>query len=580
MQHQPNVPAAQPGGASTPVVIEAAPEQHSAEESRARLLDFLRAITDNVGEGTYALDREGHVTFMNPAAERMLGWSAVELRGKGMHEVIHFQHADGTPFPSEQCPLLQVIRTGRPERVEDDCFTRKDGSLFPVAYVSSPIVTGGAIVGAVLAFHDITAHKQLDEALRRSEREAASRASQLLAIFESIADAVLVYDREGRILQTNAADAEIFAALERPDSPLRTLDQRDRNFSYLDEYGRPIPTDQWPTARVLSGEVLRGASAVDLLVRDHDGHEVVMNASGAPIRDAEGQIVGGVLIGRDVTQRRRLEAQTREALSALMAMAEALVADVAGATEQTPFSTPNMARRLADLTRAVMACEWVSIISVEPDTAEMRAVAIAGLTAEQEQVWFANWPKAGHISDFLPPALTARLEAGEAIHIDRSQPPFNRWNNPFGSRTLLVIPMRVGDRHLGEMSLDYGAADRHFTTEEFAMGGAVAKLAAQIIERERLVRDRELARANALALAETTRRMDEFLSVAAHELKTPVTNSRLAVTLAADTLRASVAQAEDAQDALANTLEPIRRLLERTESHIERLSRLVTDVLD
>jgi PAS domain S-box-containing protein len=62
----------------------------SAEESRQRLLDFLRAITDNLGEGLYALDTAGCLTFMNPAAERMLGWNQAELRGKDMHATIHF----------------------------------------------------------------------------------------------------------------------------------------------------------------------------------------------------------------------------------------------------------------------------------------------------------------------------------------------------------------------------------------------------------------------------------------------------------------------------------------------------------
>jgi PAS domain S-box-containing protein len=557
-----------------PVVTEPSPEPRDANERRARLLDFLRAITDNLGEGTYALDAHGRVTFMNPAAERMLGWTEAELRGKDMHEAIHFQHADGTPFPREQCPLLQVIRSGRAERVEDDVFTRRDGSIFPVSYVSSPIMTGGASTGAVLAFHDISAHKELDEALRRSEREAASRASQLMAVFESMADAVLVYDREGNILQTNGADAKIFDAQELPDAFADSIEQRDRLFTYLDGQGQPIADEQRPTNRVLKGEVLRGASAVDLVVRTNDGHEVVMNASGAPIRDSEGTIVGGVLIGRDVTQRRRQEQQTREALTALLAMAEALVSGGASSSEEPHSSAPNVARRLAELARAVTGSERVGVITFNLETQRIHTLAVAGLTKEQEHLW-AYTAQLGN-----PPDIVQRLQAGEMIAIDRTRPPYDNLPNPFGSSSMLLTPMSVGGPILGVITVDYGAERHTFTPEELTMAGAVAKLAAQIIERERLARDRETARANVLALAETTRRMDEFLSIAAHELKTPVTNGKLAVTLAIDTLKSLVAQAEATQDAMADVLPPIQSLLERTGSHMDRLSRLVVDLLD
>jgi PAS domain S-box-containing protein len=590
MKYPPRASQSQAAGGGSDIAERELEQSAASEQSRARLLDFLRAITDNLGEGIYALDTTGCVTFMNPAAEAMLGWTLDELRGKDMHATIHFQHADGSAFPREQCPLLRVIGSGQVERIDDDAFTRRDGSLLPVSYVSAPIVTGGVVSGAVLAFHDVSAHKALDEALRRSERGAAAQASQLMAIFESMADAIIVYDRAGNIIRTNTADAELLGASDAPETPLRTLGQRDDLFTVLDERGQPSPTERWPFARVLRGEVLRGASAMDINMRMRDGRVLILNASGAPVRSADGEIVGGVLIGRDVTQRRRLEQQTREALAALMAMAETLVGDAeVSSAEYIPVDSfvgaPQVARRLAELTRVVMACRRVDIVAFEPESEEMRAVAVAGLTPDEERTWLANWPTAGHMRDFLPDAFIERLRLGEAIQIDRTQSPFNHWANPFGSRTMLVIPMRVGGRLLGNLTLDYGAADHQPGAEEFAMAGAVAKLAALIIERDRLAHDRAVAYAHALAMAETTRRMDEFLSIAAHELKTPVTNSRLVVALASDTLANTIAQAradraDAASAALAQALEPVQGSLERMESNMERLSRLVVDLLD
>ncbi|HKW20497.1 MAG TPA: PAS domain S-box protein, partial [Ktedonobacterales bacterium] len=251
MNPQPKAPTPQTAAPSDPVADESPSNQRArgsaaSQTSQTRQLTFLRAIINNLGEGAYALDSHGRVTFMNPAAERMLGWTEDELRGREMHPTIHFQHADGTPYPKEECPLLQVLRSGAVTTVDDDIFTRKDGSMFSVAYVSSPIVIDGEIIGAVLAFHDISAQKTLNAALRRSEREAAARASQLVAIFESMADAVLVYDREGHILQTNGADAAMFGEQIPSATAADTLEERDRHFIYLDEAGQPIAYEQRP----------------------------------------------------------------------------------------------------------------------------------------------------------------------------------------------------------------------------------------------------------------------------------------------------------------------------------------------
>jgi PAS domain S-box-containing protein len=129
--------------------------RHQALAARGIQLEHARAIFDSLGEGLYAVNRQGEVTFMNRAAERMLDYRQHELLGRNMHDVIHFQRADGTRVAQRDCELLNVIRTGIVVRRHDDVFTRRDGALLPVAYTSAPLVVDGEIRGAVLAFTQV-----------------------------------------------------------------------------------------------------------------------------------------------------------------------------------------------------------------------------------------------------------------------------------------------------------------------------------------------------------------------------------------------------------------------------------------
>ncbi|MGH2351637.1 MAG: cache domain-containing protein, partial [Chloroflexota bacterium] len=149
--------------------------QQAVAAQLSRQLAFTSAITRHLGEGVYALDRSGRLTFMNPAAERMLGWAEAELLGKPMHDIIHCRRNDESADTSriaaaEDCPIVDVARRGVMVQEHDDTFVRRDGTSLPVAYTSSPIIAGNEIVGAVVAFHDITTSKESEAALRDAAR--------------------------------------------------------------------------------------------------------------------------------------------------------------------------------------------------------------------------------------------------------------------------------------------------------------------------------------------------------------------------------------------------------------------------
>ena len=134
-----------------------------------------------IGEGVYGLDADGLAMFVNPAAEAMTGWTSEDLIGKSIHEFHHHSHADGSVYPKEDCRAIRSIHYGQSQFVDDEVFWRKDGSFFPVEYSSTPILEHGQIVGAVVAFRDISERKETEAALHGALSEVQRLKERLQA---------------------------------------------------------------------------------------------------------------------------------------------------------------------------------------------------------------------------------------------------------------------------------------------------------------------------------------------------------------------------------------------------------------
>ncbi|MEQ9617697.1 MAG: sigma 54-interacting transcriptional regulator [Deltaproteobacteria bacterium] len=128
-------------------------------------------ILNSAGEGIYGLDSNGITTFVNPAAAQMIGWELEELIGKPQHQILHHTKPDGTPYPNTECPIYAAFKDGKIHSVKNEVFWRKDGSSFPVEYVSTPIWEYGNLVGAVVVFRDVTNEKIAEEKLRKAYLE-------------------------------------------------------------------------------------------------------------------------------------------------------------------------------------------------------------------------------------------------------------------------------------------------------------------------------------------------------------------------------------------------------------------------
>ncbi|HZC67062.1 MAG TPA: response regulator [Nitrospirales bacterium] len=143
-----------------------------------------RLMLESTAEGMWGLDLNGCCTFINQAGARMLGYRPDELIGKPMHVLTHHTRPDGSPYPAEACPIYRAFKTGESYQTDSDVFWRKDGTAFPVEYTSNPIVSAGAIKGAVLIFTDITQRRwaEVNLSIAKELAETANRAkSEFLA---------------------------------------------------------------------------------------------------------------------------------------------------------------------------------------------------------------------------------------------------------------------------------------------------------------------------------------------------------------------------------------------------------------
>ncbi|HVF50894.1 MAG TPA: PAS domain S-box protein [Pyrinomonadaceae bacterium] len=440
-----------------------------AEERLRRQLDFTRAITNSLGEGVYALDREGCVTFMNRAAEQLLGWTEAELLGKNMHDVIHFQRADGTRMSADECPLLKVVEANVTYRTDDDVFTRKDGQMFPVSYTSSPVLTDGQVTGAVLAFRDMTERKQIEGAMREQQETA------------QLARAKAEASEEHYRFLAEAIPQQIWTAA--PDGALDYVSQRVLDYfgSAADEvlgwgWLNMLHPDDVEACRerwshsLETGETyeveFRLRRASDESFRWHLGRAL-------PLRDAGGSVVKWFGTNTDITERKEAEAELlrRSRQSALGAEVGVALAG----SDSLPRILQRCAAALVQHLDTAFARIWT--LNEREQTLELQASAgmYTHLDGAHGRVPVGEF-KIGRIAASRQPHLTNAVigdpEVGD-----------QEWAKREEMVAFAGYPLIVGDRLLGVMAM----FSRHPLTDDTLESlASIANTIAQGIERKRV----------------------------------------------------------------------------------------------
>ena len=153
-------------------------------EERTTALNEIEAKASHLLEssagGLYGIDRGGLITFINPAACSMLGYTSEQVIGQSAHALFHHSRGDGTFYPASECPSYRALQQGQQIRVDNEVYWHSDGHGIAVIYATHPMIKNGEITGAVTSFVDISEQRAASEA-----RERALLAAENLARIRS-----------------------------------------------------------------------------------------------------------------------------------------------------------------------------------------------------------------------------------------------------------------------------------------------------------------------------------------------------------------------------------------------------------
>ncbi|MEO5961308.1 MAG: PAS domain S-box protein [Opitutaceae bacterium] len=265
-----------------------------AENELRQQREWFQVTLSSIGDAVIATDTAGKITFLNPIAEHMTGWRSTEALGRGLIDV--FRIVNETTLQPAENPVVRALREGVIVGLANHtALIGKDGTHIPIEDSAAPIRdAAGKITGAVIVFHDVTARKRAEEALRASEE-------QLRATFNQAAVGMAIAGLDGRFEQVNRRFEEIlgYSANELQHHTFRGL-----------TYPEDLPQTNVNVQRLLGGEVTDYVHEKRYLRKD--GRVVWSFTSVTLLRDAAGLPQRFIGVIEDITQRKEAEETARE----------------------------------------------------------------------------------------------------------------------------------------------------------------------------------------------------------------------------------------------------------------------------
>ncbi|MFN3651730.1 MAG: PAS domain S-box protein [Armatimonadota bacterium] len=448
-------------------------EHVRTRERIQELANLNRTITDNATAALFMMDTQGRCTFMNPAAEAMIGYRLEELRDLPLHDAIHHHHPDGRPYPLTECPIDRALPEKNQVRAHEDVFIRKDGTFFPVLVAAEPIFRDGIPIGTVVEVRDLTEEKQAQQALRESvERfEIVSRATNDAIWDWNLVENTVWWNEGVRSLfgyerEAIPADASWWYEQIHPDDRQRVV---GGIHAVIDHGGR-----SW-------SDEYRFQKADGSYALIFDRGYAIHDESGRPIR-----LVGAM---QDVTERRRLLQREREHAERQRKITDASLAiNLTLSVQELLDTITHQAREI------IGAHQGVVSLTIDHNWSQ----AITGLSLSEK---YARW------KDFVEPPdgsgiyaevcrlnQPMRLTQEELVRHPQWR-GFGKWADQHPPmRGWLAVPLTSRDgRNIGLIQL----SDRYegeFTEEDEAVLLQLAQLASVALDNARLYNETESAR--------------------------------------------------------------------------------------
>jgi len=322
--------------------------------------------------------------------------------------------------------------------------------------------------------------------------------------------------------------------------------------------------------------VIPSSQAVDVRLRALDGREMLLSIAGAPIRDSAGQVIGAVSIIRDVKERRRIESFTRDAMNALFRTVETMVssADLNLTGTSAPIDADTIISQVAIMTHKVLQLDFVGIATCLTEEEVLQPRAVVGPSPVEEERWRQAITKNKLIS-YVDAFAASQLRDGQICQLTPT------WSSSStDARQRLIVPLFTHDHCLGLIEAEFREFTLPAVLDRKELLKAIARLVAMGIEQKSLLEEHLESRANLLALHEANRRMDEFLGIASHELRTPMTSLSLYLDRIAQLLKTRPIPDNTDIQKRDQILDKFQSMLTDARIQLRRQHRLVNDLLD